>query len=164
VPDHFFKGKQLTNKFLRGWAITMVLSVGVDYLIATKIAGSKDGVWEWFAILMIVPLAFALKWALIRVILWNILGKKELVVTYVKMFSASHWSKPSSEYQDAEDYLIENLDRQENSLETRFKAAKMYGYLRAVYETQQIVGALQMSSAIKAAMIIYEKNYKVADS
>ena len=56
--------------------------------------------------------------------------------------------------------MIDVLHEANEDIVIRLEAAKMYGYIRALYETQQVVGALQMSSALKAAMISYEKNYK----
>ncbi len=151
---------EVANKFWKNSAITLVVAVGIDYYIATKLAGTSDGVWEWFTILMIVPLAFAVKAALIRIVLWKAFIKRDMVAAYEEMFNKEEWAKPSCEYQDAEEYLIDVMDEHKNNLKTRMEAAKMYGYLRALYETQQVVGALQMSSALKAAMISYEKNYK----
>jgi hypothetical protein len=151
---------EVANKFWKNSAITLVVAVGIDYYIATKLAGTSDGVWEWFTILMIVPLAFAVKAALIRIVLWKAFIKRDMVAAYEEMFSKEEWAKPSSEYQDAEEYLIDVMDEHKNNLKTRMEAAKMYGYLRALYETQQVVGAIQMSSALKSAMISYEKNYK----
>lgn len=151
---------RVSNNFWKNSAITLVVAVGIDYYIATKLAATKDGVWEWFAILMIVPLAFAIKAAVIRIVLWKAFIKRDVVTAYEEMFIKESWAKPSCEYQDAEEYLIDVMDERNNNLKTRIEAAKMYGYLRSLYETQQIVGAIQMSSAIKAAMISYEKNYK----
>jgi hypothetical protein len=151
---------KVANKFWKNSAITLVVAVGIDYYIATKLAATKDGVWEWFAILMIVPLAFAVKAALIRLVLWKAFIKRDVVEVYEDIFSKASWPKPSSEYQDAEDYLIDVMDEKNSNLVIRLEAAKMYGYLRSLYESQQVVGALQMSSALKAAMISYEKNYK----
>ena len=150
----------MANKFWKNSAITLVVAVGIDYYIATKLAATNDGVWEWFAILMIVPLACAIKAALIRIVLWKAFIKRDVVAGYAEMFSAGTWKKPSSEYQDAEDYLIDVLHEANEDIVIRLEAAKMYGYMRALYDTQQVVGALQMSSALKAAMISYEKNYK----
>ncbi len=154
----------MANKFWKNSAITLVVAVGIDYYIATKLAGANDGVWEWFAILMIVPLAFAIKAALIRIVLWKVFIKRDVVTAYEEMFRAGTWKKPSSEYQDSEDYLIDVLHEANEDIVIRLEAAKMYGYMRALYETQQVVGALQMSSALKAAMISYEKNYKEVES
>jgi hypothetical protein len=151
---------KVANKFWKNSAITLVVAVGIDYYIATKLAATKDGVWEWFAILMIVPLAFAIKAALIRIVLWKAFIKRDVVAAYEEMFRAGTWKKPSSEYQDAEEYLIDVLHETSEDIVIRLEAAKMYGYMRALYETQQVVGALQMSSALKTAMISYEKNYK----
>lgn len=150
----------MASKFWKNSAITLVVAIGIDYYIATKLAGTNDGVWEWFAILMIVPLAFAVKAALIRIVLWKAFIKSDAVATYEEMFRAGIWKKPSSEYQDAEDYLIDVMHETSEDIVIRLEAAKMYGYIRALYETQQVVGALQMSSALKSAMISYEKNYK----
>jgi hypothetical protein len=161
VKTHaFLLESKVANKFWKNSAITLVVAVGIDYYIATKLAGTNDGVWEWFAILMIVPLAFAIKAALIRIVLWKAFIKRDVVVAYEEMFRAGTWKKPSSEYQDAEDYLIDVLNEENEDIVRRLEAAKMYGYLRALYETQQVVGALQMSSALKSAMVSYEKNYK----
>ena len=109
---------------------------------------------------MIVPLAFAIKAALIRIVLWKAFIKRDVVAAYEEMFRAGTWKKPSSEYQDAEDYLLDVLNEENENIVIRLEAAKMYGYLRALYESQQVVGALQMSSALKAAMVSYEKNHK----
>lgn len=154
---------KVTNKFWKNTAITMIVAVGIDYYIATKLAGTSDGVWEWFAILMIVPLVFAVKAALIRVVLWKAFIKKDVVAAYEQMFGNDAWAKPNTEYQDVEDYFIDVMNEDGNSMKTRLEAARLYGYLRALYETQQVVGALQMSSALKSAMISYEKNYKDVD-
>ena len=91
---------------------------------------------------------------------WKAFIKSDAVATYEEMFRAGIWKKPSSEYQDAEDYLIDVMHETSEDIVIRLEAAKMYGYIRALYETQQVVGALQMSSALKSAMISYEKNYK----
>jgi hypothetical protein len=150
----------VVNNYWRNTAITLFFAVGVDYLIAIQLAGDKDKVWWWFAILMIVPLLFAIKVGLIRIVLWKAFLKKDVVAIYFKIFKASSFPKPSSDYQDADDYLIEVMNEQKNNDAVRIEAAKTYGYMRALYETQQVVGALQMSSAIKAAMTAYEKNYR----
>ncbi len=150
----------MVNNYWRNTAITLFFAVGVDYLIAIQLAGDKDKVWWWFAILMIVPLLFAIKVGLIRIVLWKAFLKKDVVAIYFKIFKASSFPKPSSDYQDADDYLIEVMNEQKNNDAVRIEAAKTYGYMRALYETQQVVGALQMSSAIKAAMTAYEKNYR----
>lgn len=150
----------MVNNYWRNTAITLLFAVGVDYLIAIQLAGDKDKVWWWFAILMIVPLLFAIKVGLIRIVLWKAFLKNDVVAVYLEMFKASSFPKPSSDYQDADDYLTEVMDEQNNTDAMRMEAAKIYGYMRALYETQQVVGALQMSSAIKAAMIAYEKNYR----
>jgi thioredoxin-like negative regulator of GroEL len=92
-------------------------------------------------------------------LLWKVFIKRNVVKVYLEMFIASSFPKPSSDYQDADDYLTEVMDEQNNTDAVRMEAAKTYGYMRALYETQQVVGALQMSSAIKAAMMAYEKNY-----
>jgi hypothetical protein len=158
--SRFFLEKSVANNFWKNSAITMVAAIAIDYYIATKLASNNDDVWEWFAILMIVPLVFVIKAALIRIVLWKVFLKKDMVAAYEEMFIQASWAKPSTDYQDAEDYLIDVVDDGKNNLAMRLEAAKMYGYLRSLYETQQVVGALQMSSAIKAAMISYEKNYK----
>ena len=150
----------MVNNYWRNTAITLLFAVGVDYLIAIQLAGDKDKVWWWFAILMIVPFLFAIKVGLIRIVLWKAFLKNDVVAVYLEMFKASSFPKPSSDYQDADDYLTEVMDEQNNTDAMRMEAAKIYGYMRALYETQQVVGALQMSSAIKAAMIAYEKNYR----
>ena len=148
----------MVNNYWRNTAITLLFAVGVDYLIAIQLAGDKDNVWWWFAILMIVPLLFAIKVGLIRIVLWKAFLKNDVVAVYLEMFKASSFPKPSSEYQDADDYLIEVMNEQKNNDAVRIEAAKTYGYMRALYETQNVVGALQMSSAIKAAMTAYENN------
>ena len=144
--------------YWRNTAITLLFAVGVDYFIAIQMAGDKDKVWWWFAVLMIVPLLFAIKYGLIRTVLWKVFLKKDVVAIYLEMFKASSFPKPNSDYQDADDYLIEVMNEKNNTDFIRIEAARIYGYMRALYETQQVVGALQMSSAIKAAMIAYEKN------
>ena len=148
----------MVNNYWRNTAITLLFAVGVDYLIAIQLAGDKDKVWWWFGILIIIPLLFAIKVGLIRTVLWKAFLKKDVVAIYFKIFKASSFPKPSSDYQDADDYLIEVMNEQNNTDSIRMEAARIYGYMRALYETQQLVGALQMSSAIKAAMIAYEKN------
>lgn len=150
----------MVNNYWRNTAITLLFAVGVDYLIANWLAGTIYGVWEWFAILMIVPLVFAIKVGLIRIVLWKAFIKNEVVAVYLEMFEALSFPKPSTDYEDADDYLIDVINEQKNNDAVRIEAAKTYGYMRALYETQQVVGALQMSSAIKAAMIAYEKNYR----
>ena len=35
--------------------MTLAVAIGIDYYIATKIAGGKGEVWEWFALLLIIP-------------------------------------------------------------------------------------------------------------
>ena len=147
----------MAKNFLKNTAITLIIAVFVDYLIANWLASIRHGVWEWFAILMIVPFLFAIKVGLIRILLWKAFIKNEVVAVYLKMFIASSFPKPSSDYQDADDYLIDVINEQKNTDAIRMEAARMYGYMRALYETQQVVGALQMSSAIKAAMKSYEK-------
>jgi hypothetical protein len=147
----------VTKNFWKNSAITLIVALGIDYLIANWLAGINYGMWEWFAILMIVPLVFAIKVGLIRVVLWKTFIKNEVIAVYLAMFKASSFPKPNSDYQDADDYLTDVINEQKNNDAVRIEAAKTYGYMRALYETQQVVGALQMSSAIKAAMIDYEK-------
>jgi hypothetical protein len=150
----------VANSYWRNTAITLLFGLGIDFLIATLLADDKHRVWEWFAILMFVPLFFAIKVGLIRMLLWKAFIKNDVVEVYFKMFTASSFPRPNSAYQDADDYLVEVINEQNNADAIRMEAARIYGYMRALYETQQVVGALQMSSAIKAAMIAYEKNYR----
>ncbi|CAN6135274.1 hypothetical protein MCEKH37_01635 [Methylophilaceae bacterium] len=147
----------MTKNYWRNTAITLLFAVGIDYLIANWLAGYIYGVWEWFAILMIVPLVFAIKVGFIRIVLWKAFIKNEVVAVYLEMLKALSFPKPSSDYQDADDYLIDVMNEEKNTDAMRIEAAKTYGYMRALYETQQVVGALQMSSAIKAAMVAYEE-------
>lgn len=148
------------KKYWMNSAITLAVFAGVDYFIATKLTSNEDDAWWLFVLLMIVPLVFSIKSAIIRTALWKIFIKKDVVEQYTRMLDEGKWPKPNAEYEDAEDYLLKVIADKECNEAIRIEAAKLYGYVRSLYDSQQVVSALQISSALKTAMIRYEGNCK----
>jgi len=137
--------------YWRYTAITLAIGIGVDIFIANLLADDRVSAWWWLVVLVIVPVIFSVKTGAIRTLLWLLHGKKNLVDEYKKMLSNSGWPKIEYECQDAEDYMLE-ASKKSHDIVVKLEAATMYGYLRALYETQQITGALQLASALKTAI------------
>jgi len=148
------------KKYWMNSAITLAAFAGVDYFIALKLTSNEDDAWWLFVLLMIVPLVFSIKAAIIRTALWKLFIKKDVVELYIQMFNAGNWPKPNTEFEDAEEYLIKVIQDEKINDVIRIEAAKLYGYVRSLYDSQQVVSALQISSALKTAMIRYEGNCK----
>ena len=155
-----FFGNKRMKKYWTNSAITLAAFAGVDFFIATKLTSNEGDAWLLFVVLMIVPIVFSIKSAIIRAALWKLFIKKDVVDQYTQMFIAGEWPKPNNEFEDAEDYLLKVIDDKECNEATRIEAAKFFGYVRSLYESQQVVSALQTSSALKAAMIRYEGNFQ----
>lgn len=146
------------------YLIMLAVVFGVDYMIASFFAGnSKDDVWLYFTLLLVIPLFFAIKTTIVRVLLWLALERGEAVANLVSEFSRNSWPKPQWNYDVATDYLHDVMYNTEVSDEVRVLAAQMYGEHNALFATQQIVSAFMANNTLKNAINQYQRVAKEPD-
>lgn len=136
--------------------LILLVVLGVDYLLATQLASDSNEVWTWFLILMIVPLVFAIKAAVIRLVMWKFYLKKISVDYYLNLFQKQKWPRWGF-CSDAEDYLTDVIEDSNENIDVRITASKIYGEIRSNAENQRLVSYLLMNSAIKKAAQLHDK-------
>lgn len=136
--------------------LILLVVLGVDFLLATQLASDSNEVWTWFLILMIVPLVFAIKAAVIRLVMWKFYLKKISVDYYLNLFQKQKWPRWGF-CSDAEDYLTDVIEDSNENIDVRITASKIYGEIRSNAENQRLVSYLLMNSAIKKAAQLHDK-------
>jgi hypothetical protein len=137
--------------------LILLVVLGVDFLLATQLASDSNEVWTWFLILMIVPLVFAIKAAVIRLVMWKFYLKKISVDYYLNLFQKQKWPRWGF-CSDAEDYLTDVIEDSNENIDIRITASKIYGEIRSNAENQRLVSYLLMNSAIKKAAQLHDKS------
>lgn len=136
--------------------LILLVVLCVDYLLATLLASDPKEVWNWFFILMIVPLVFAIKAAIIRFFLWKFYLKKISVNYYLNLFQKQKWPRWGF-CSDAEDYLTDVIEDSNENIDVRITASRIYGEIRSNADNQRLVSYLLMNSAIKKAAQLHDK-------
>jgi hypothetical protein len=138
--------------------ISLTVIFAVDYLIASFFAdGNQNDTWIYFAILIFVPILFAIKSSIVRVVLWYFMERKESIDNLVELFSSHSWPTPNWNYQDGKDYLQDVMYNNDLSDDIRIEAAQMYGVQSALAGTQQIMASLMSNNILINAIRRYEK-------
>lgn len=146
------------------YLIMLSVVFGVDYMIASFFAGNnKDDVWLYFTLLLVIPLFFAIKTTIVRVLLWLVMERSEAIANLVIEFSRNEWPKPRWNYDVATDYLHDVMYNSDLNDDIRVLAAQMYGEHNALFATQQVVSAYMANNILKNAINQYEKIAKEPD-
>ena len=143
--------------------ITTTIIVVADYFIAKYLADTRSDVWWWISILLFVPLLFTLQVSAVRLIVGRVFLKRNSVNEFVHMMKDGAWPKPNRKYEDCDDYLQDVKNDVALSVNVRLDAAEMYGRIRATFETQQVVSAIQISSAFRDAINEYGRSGEAAE-
>lgn len=147
----------LKSPFFKNYILVIVLVLGIDYFIASLLAGSKrEDVWFWFGVLIFVPIIFAIKSSLVRLACWYVLLRGEMIRDIFESFRENSFPKPNWDYSIGSDYLRDVMDNDEMPLSTRLLAARMYSEHQTLTASQQFVGAFMANSALKSAIKQYE--------
>jgi len=142
---------------LKNYLLVIAIVLGIDYLIASLLAGSKkDDVWFWFGVLIFVPIIFAIKSSLVRLACWYVLLRGDMVRGILDSFRESSFPKPNFDYSIGSDYLQDVMNNDEMPLSTRLLAARMYSEHQTLTASQQFVGAFMANSALKTAIKQYD--------
>jgi hypothetical protein len=147
----------LKSPFLKNYLLVIAIVIGIDYLIASILAGSKrDDVWFWFGVLIFVPIIFAIKSSLVRLACWYVLLRGEMIRDIFDSFRENSFPKPNWDYSIGSDYLQDVMNSEDMPLSTRLLAARMYSEHQTLTASQQFVGAFMANSALKSAIKKYE--------
>lgn len=141
------------KNYWRNLLILWGVSLAVDYWIATKLASSSRDVWNIFILLMLVPMFFMLKSALIRTVMWNVVGKRDAADEVFNELITGDWPTPDNyDAANPEDYLTLVVSNDSVSVDTRIKAANILGMVAALNANQQILAKIFWTSSFKTAL------------
>jgi len=133
------------------------VSVGLDLALAHFIAGSSDAFVGTLIVLLLLPVAVAFKFALVRSVVWFRFGKKALADEFYDELIRNKWPKPDLDGLDdePEDYLKDIVENPATECSARIRAASWLGRLEALFEQNQMVAAFFWRSAFRTALNRY---------
>lgn len=131
-------------------------SIAIDYWLATKLASGSREVWNVFILLLVIPMFFLFKSAVIRTVVWFITGKRDATDEVFNELITGDWPTPDNyDVSNPDDYLTLLVSNDNVSTETRIKAANILGMVAAYSGSQQILARIFWSSSFKAALKRY---------
>ena len=143
---------------MKNYLAIFFVALGIDYFIAYYLSGeSKENLWFYFALLTIVPIFFAVKTALIKIIFWYFFNRDNAINEFLIEFTKNSWPKPNWDYAIGSDYLSDVIANNSVNADVRINAAKILGTDEALNSTQQIVNAFFLNNVLANAIQRYNK-------
>jgi len=150
------------NPYWRNLIILLVVSLGVDYWIATLLASNESEVWFFFILLLLIPLFYTLKSTVVRTATYFLFMRQQMIDEIFNTLVSQKWPRPT-DYQVsglAEDYVSDIVDDDELTQEQRMRAAITHGYVTCMDTSQLVLAKFFWSSSFKAALKKYDNFLK----
>lgn len=131
------------NSYWKNIGLLFVVSIGIDYWIATQLASRNEEVWFFFILLILIPMFFLFKSAVIRLFVWYFVQKNENQSQILAYLRKNELPKPDefevADLNGPEDYLNRLMEEGKVSNQKKYEIAKTLGVIHTMNQTQQIV-------------------------